>query len=288
MNKNETAMRGGDHLSADMLAAMAETGRAAADARSLEHLTHCRSCMAAYADAVRYRTAWLGSPELFDEDTGEAPPSTPSPRRWIIPLAAGLLIVSGIGGWLALRPTPPTRLPNSTIAALLERASAGDLVFPGGEHGAAEPQNPYRGDSREGRAVEAAIEELRLRYENDSHSTDDLYALAAALMAAGRTDLAHDYVREGRARAPGHTGFMLLAAAIERIDGNIPEAERLLHLARMRAPGDATLMLDHAIVLLEMGSTQDATRLLEEVIRRAPGSALAVRAERLRRSLAPR
>src|SRR5690242_2237624 len=104
-----------------MLAVLAEEGRSAADARSLEHLTQCRSCMAAYADAVRYRTAWLGSPEMFDADAAEASPPRSKSRslaNWL-PIAAGLLVAVGIGAWALTRRPAPAPTPTGAIAALL-------------------------------------------------------------------------------------------------------------------------------------------------------------------------
>lgn len=278
-----------EHLSLELLATLAEEGRSAADARTLDHLACCRTCMAAYADAVRYRTAWVGSQGMFEPagaEPGAATASRPRGMNWL-PLAAGLAIVLGIGAWLLVRPAPRLAGPSGPIAGLLERASSSDLVLPGGERGAARPAEPYRGDSSENRAVEAAVEELRVRYEHGGRSIPDLLALATALTASGRNDLAHDYVVEGRARAPEHAGFLLLAAAIERREGNLVQAERLLRQARAKASGDVTLMLDHAIVLSETGANDEARALLQEVTRQAPGSPLAERAERLSRSLGP-
>ena len=288
MDRNQVPRHESEHLSADTLAELAEDPRAAVDKRHLAHLAHCRSCMAAYADAVRYRTAWLGSPEMFEE-TEDEPVKTPPPARKTglpqLPLAAGLLLVVGIGAWVTFQREAPTPKPSGPIAELLERASGTGLVLPGGERGAAEPVTPFRGTPQD-REVDTALEELRVRYENGSRSIDDLYTLAAALTAAGRVDLAHDYVEEGRARAPQDPGFLLLVAALEREDGALDQAERLLRKARALSQGDVTLMLDHAIVLAELHNWEEAEVLLREVIRRAPGSPLAARAEALRRSFA--
>ena len=55
-----------DHLSPEEIARLAE-GKAPAEATEalLGHLYRCRSCMAAYVEAVRYRAAWLAAPEAF-------------------------------------------------------------------------------------------------------------------------------------------------------------------------------------------------------------------------------
>jgi hypothetical protein len=36
-----------------------------------DHLAECRSCLAAYVDAVRYRAAWLIDPRAFRLDEGD-------------------------------------------------------------------------------------------------------------------------------------------------------------------------------------------------------------------------
>lgn len=274
------------HLSEETLAVLAERGaHGVGDERSLQHLARCRSCMAAYADAVRYRTAWLAAPELFAPSAGAPVPNfAAQPKRrgmgpW--PAAAAVLLAVGLGAPLLNRakaPAPAT----GPIAALLERASATDLVYHGGERGAAAQPQSYRAGGVENRAADSAIEELRQRYEvNAARSLPDLYALAAALTAAGRTDLAHDYVQEGRALAPEHPGFLLLAAVLANRERDPQRADQLMRQARALAPNDATLMLDHAILLEESGSRAEASALLRQVIRRAPGTALASRAERL-------
>jgi tetratricopeptide (TPR) repeat protein len=273
------------HLSEETLAILAEQGaRGSGDERSLQHLARCRSCLAAYADAVRYRTAWLAAPELFAPSGVSSAPNVSVKSRvrragpWAA--AAALLLAVGLGAPLLHRAKAPVQ-PAGPIAALLENASATDLVYLGGERGAASRPLRYRAGG-EDRAADSAIEALRQRYEaNAARSLSDLYALAAALTAAGRTDLAHDYVQEGRALAPEHPGFLLLAAVLANRERDPQRADQLMREARALAPDDATLMLDHAILLQESGSSGEAAALLQQVIRRAPGSALASRAERL-------
>lgn len=295
MNLNLASTHESAHLSEETLGALAERGaQTSADELHLQHLARCRSCLAAYADAVRYRTAWLAAPELFTRSGARVGttlfPARVSPRRLAPALAAaGLLVAVGLGvPWLQER-TAPAPVATGAIAALLERASATEMVYPGGERGAAAQVLPYRAGGLENQPATEAIDALRQRYEaTGAQHLADLYALAAALTAAGRTDLAHDYVQEGRAMAPEHTGFLLLAAVLAQREGNVARADRLLRQAREIAPHDATLMLDHAILLQGSGASAEATSLLRQVIRRAPRSALAARAERLLATTAPR
>ena len=289
MNTNLAPSLESAHLSAETLAVLAERGaHGSADERSLQHLARCRSCLAAYADAVRYRTAWLAAPELFAVPGARVPVARRPSKAWtprrLAPVlaAAGLLVVVGVGAPLLNRRSAPAPAAPGAIATLLERASATDLVYPGGERGAAEQPLPYREGGIENRATTDAIEELRRRYEADgAQHLADLYSLSAALTAAGRTDLAHDYVQEGRALAPEHTGFLFLAAVLAHRTGNVERADQLLRQARAIAPHDVTLMLDHAILLQASRAGAEADALLRQVIRRARGSALATRAERL-------
>jgi tetratricopeptide (TPR) repeat protein len=281
VDTNQVPRHESEHLSADTLAELAEDPRAAVDKRHLAHLARCRSCMAAYADAVRYRTAWLGSPELFEETEDGPTTARASSIPWMktLPFAAGLVAAVGIGGWLLSARAPRAPEANGTITTLLERASATDLVLPGGERGAVEAVEPYRSGPGEDRIAREVVDALRLRYEQGSGSIAELYQLAAALAAMGRVDAAHDYVREGRRLAPGHAGFLLLEAVLSRGDGHLERAEQLLRQARAIAPGDLTIMLDHAIVLEEQGEHDAAAALLRQVIERAPATPLARRAE---------
>src|SRR5262249_59286493 len=55
-----------DHVSAEDIARLAEGTLPPETAEViLAHLSRCRSCMAAYVEAVRYRAAWLAEPDAF-------------------------------------------------------------------------------------------------------------------------------------------------------------------------------------------------------------------------------
>src|SRR6185369_11934492 len=96
-----------DHLSPEEIARLAEGQMPPESAEPLLlHLSRCRSCMAAYVEAVRYRAAWLAAPEAFKPPEElvaagmrvrfpPAPMGRTSTRavRWI-PAAVGLLVVA--------------------------------------------------------------------------------------------------------------------------------------------------------------------------------------------------
>lgn len=271
------------HLSVDHLAALAEGGVRSEEASVTRHLARCRSCMAAYADAVRYRAAWLASPGLF-----ETPPVRPTPtaRAWQVKaarplLAAGLLMLFGWGGYLVL--PRPQAVPGNPqpIASVLEQASSLGLVYPGGEAGAAPTGAPYRSGAIVRDGAQRVLDSLLACYERTPpRSSADLYLFSSALAAGGRMDLARDYVAEAREARPGDPRFLVLAAIIARHDEDHAEAEALLREARQLAPRDLTVALDLGIVLAEKGARAEAESLLREVSRRVPRSAMALRADR--------
>ena len=273
------------HLPEETLARLAEAGTGLEeDEASVRHLAACRTCMAAYSDAVRYRAAWIAAPELFGDDVVALPKPRQPSRAPRLALAASVLVVAGLTAALLWR-TPerqPVAVagPDAAVLALLESASAADLVFPGGEAGAARSDAAYRAGAGVSDAAHDSLEALRARYELGPRSPDLLYTLAAGLTAAGRTDLAHDYVSEGRSLHPPDARFMALEAILARRQGDATEAARAMREARLAAPDDVTLMLDEALLLSEAGQQADAEAMLREVIRRASGSPLADRARR--------
>src|SRR5512144_1114871 len=109
-----------DHPELETLAQLAEGSLPTATAAEIRrHLAGCRSCTATYADAVRYRAAWLASPELF-QASSEAkreltaadrasrpvarPPAGPARRSWLVGgVAASVALV--LGGFWGVRAT---------------------------------------------------------------------------------------------------------------------------------------------------------------------------------------
>ena len=275
----------GAHLSEETLARLAEAGSGEeSDARAIRHLSACRSCMAAYSDAVRYHAAWIAAPELFGDAVEVPRARRRHPVGTPLAMAAGVLLVSGLAAMLvwrgSARTTTSAVVPGATVVALLESASATDLVFPGGEAGAARTDAAYRAGSGATDSAQDSLEALRARYEQGPRSADLLYTLAAGLAAAGRNDLSHDYVNEGRALYAPDARFMVLEAILARRHGDAPEAARAMREARLAAPRDVTVLLDEALLLGESGQRAASDALLRDVIRRASRSPLADRARR--------
>jgi len=277
------------HLELEDLAALADGSHDLKQLREArDHLALCRTCMSAYADAVRYRAAWLSKQSPFTAGTariaqvGVKQPRAPSSA--ILAAAAVAVGVLIIVSTLVLRPSPPEPMP-AAIRAMLERASSAGLVIPGGEAGAAATQQAYRSGAPADVAGERATEDVRLLYERGRRSSDALYVLAAGLIASERLDLARDYVAEGRRRFPGDYRTLVLAGILAYRLRDLAGAERSLQAARERAPHDPLVLLDLGLVGLESGGGDRARSLLRTVIDEHPGSPLAQRAERaLRRN----
>ncbi|MGH7731625.1 MAG: tetratricopeptide repeat protein [Candidatus Eiseniibacteriota bacterium] len=189
-------------------------------------------------------------------------------------MPAGLVIAIGVvAAWMFGRVEPGR--DSDPITALLERASAEGLVIPGGEAGAS-VTSPYRSGQIDG--DDSALNRMRRDHERDPRSGNDLYRLAAGLVAAGRIDLGGDYVREGLARTPADPRLLTLAGIVAHRRGDPELAERCLREALRASPSDLTAMLDLGLVLAETHGVEQAAPYLTGVIRYAPRSPLADRA----------
>jgi tetratricopeptide (TPR) repeat protein len=280
-------MTDASHLSIDALAEFAEGRVRAATSPSIaEHLALCRSCMAAYAEAVRYRAAWLAAPDAFASPAevvaagllarrgaSSLKPGAPDkPRSWRLsrwlPVAAGLIVLLGgaaIGIDRLAHPGVDSIVP-AGIRAGLERASARGLVLPGGEPGANRDPSRFR-SSDAGLDPRLAGETSRLieAYEGGNRSTETLFALAAGLHLGGHVDAARDYVEEGLGRTPDDTRLLTLSADIAYRTDDLPLAESRLRRVLELRPRDSAAELDLALVLLARGLDSEARTRLEHV-----------------------
>lgn len=288
------------HVDLETLAALAEGALGPDEAAAVHsHLATCRSCTAAYADAVRYRAAWLAKPGAFAPSTAEARAlarsvgralglPAPPPRRRAMPAwlaaAAVLAVVFTGASWLAWDRRPPAaglELPPSVRAAT-EVASSRGLVLPGGERLAGRPAPEMRSGSGEVTPeLEQQASALQQSYESGRRSADDTAVLVAALLAVSDVDGARTYAREGRRNHPRDVRLMLLNAAALQRDNDVAGAEAQLREAHRRAGGDPVVALDLALVLRQRGQAEEARELLQRVAR----SRVAPLAERAKREL---
>lgn len=281
------------HLDERQIAALAEGRLDASEAGSLRaHLVGCRSCMAAYVDAVRYRAAWLAAPQAFEpsRDMVEAgvahyrrassgPPVPGRPRRLGARFTVGRLVLTGVTLTLlaavivAIHPldrwsSTGLRLP-AEVRAALESASARGLVLPGGERGANLRGPVLRsGTDFAKRDVEAEVQRELERYERGDHGPAGTYALCAGLIVLGRIDVAHDYLDEGLRRHPRDARLMILRADLAYRENDLPLAARHLRRALELQRDDPLASLDLGVVLAESGARDEAIERFEVAVRR--------------------
>ncbi|MGH7731199.1 MAG: zf-HC2 domain-containing protein [Candidatus Eiseniibacteriota bacterium] len=284
-------MTGMRHPSTDQLAALADGRLGSGEAEALEtHLTTCRSCMAAYADAVRYRAAWLATPQAFepprglvedgmtvarpaqrDRGMGRSRVPSASRRSWRrIALAGGTLALVAaalLGLYLRERLRNPERALPTSIRTALEDVSGRGLVLPGGESGAVHRGPVLRsGTDRPSPELEAATRSAIEKYEAGRRNRGDIYAVTAGLYACGRTEAARDFADEGLRRDSSDAHLLVMRGAIAYQMSDLSLAERCLRQS-LRLRRDAATTLDLGIVLAEMGRPGEARLLLGRALR---------------------
>lgn len=253
--------------------------------------------MAAYADGVRYRAAWLADEHAFrldDRDLELAHGGMAKFRRARrmsrmrglagVAAVAGALVVLGSFVVHAPAPTAGFALPPA-VAEATARASARGLVLPGGER-AADLQVPAMRSGQEAStpALEREREAAVAEYERGSRGAEAGARVVAALLATGELDAAGAYARECLRQHPDAVPLLVFAADVHyRADDLAGAAELLRHAAR-RAPGDPVVTLDLALVDRQLGNEAGALRALDRVARvtRGRDAALAARAKRER------
>jgi tetratricopeptide (TPR) repeat protein len=293
-------MTGMIHPREEDLAALAEGRLLPEQAASLErHLAACRSCMAAYTDAVRYRAGWLATPEAFEPapdliergvavrrtsaDRATAVGGEPRGRRvaWAgATLGLGLVLVVGIFLQSDFRSRSESRRVAGPIRVALEDLSGRGLVLAEGEAGAASSGPVLRsGLEQAGPELSTAVREARARYEAGRGRGANAYPVAAGLHCMGQTDAARDYIDEGLRRNSNDVRLLILRADIAYRDSDLDGAERSLRQALATGRGTPAAALDLGIVLAELHRREEAARLFEETAKNAPAP-IAARARR--------
>jgi hypothetical protein len=284
------------HPELNELAQLAEGTLDEPDAsRIRKHLTRCRSCTAAYADAVRYRAAWLAEEEAFHldssdrrilrealgEGSGAGRRRSRALRLGSALVAAAVLAVFAVAVFQAMNaaPTLGFRLSPAVLEASAQSSGRG-LVLPGAEKHA----DRFRPELRAGlpsssleldREMKAAVES----YESGSRGPDDSGRVVAALLAHGEIEAARGYAREGLRKYPSAVPLLVFGAAADYRANDIGGAEELLRRAAGRAPHDPLVALDLGLVVRREGHEDEARRLLSRVAD-SRNVALAARARR--------
>jgi tetratricopeptide (TPR) repeat protein len=287
------------HIGLSALAQCADGTLPEDEARTVrEHLAKCRSCLAAYVDAVRYRAAWLvdsqafrleggdralaGLPRSADRSAAESRRSPGAFRR--IALVASVAALVAVSVRIAHGPDAPSlafRLDPATLDATV-RSAAGGLVLPGAAaHADGTLPERRSGPASSTLELEAEVRAAIASYEGGSRGPDAAARLVAALLADGDVAAANDYAREALQAYPDHVPLLVFAAAAKTRANDLPGAERLLRRASRRAPRDPVVALDLGMLLCRSGNGADPRRWLEQ----AAASRAAHVAARARREL---
>jgi tetratricopeptide (TPR) repeat protein len=286
-----------EHLELSELAQFADgTLPESRAARARAHITQCRSCMAGYADAVRYRAAWLADADAFRLDgefralanaTHGAGGTSPGHRRRsgrtagfaLLAVAAGLVITFAV-----LRPSDPSPtlgFPlDPAVHEATSRSSERGLVLPGAEHDADRVRPELRsGPPATSRELDEELRKAIALYERGARDAGSGARVVAALLAGGEIETARDYAREALHRYPDAVPLLVFAADAEYRLNDLAAAEVLLRRALQRAPRDPMVALDLGLVLRRLGRDTEARGLFAGVVD-SPVSALSARARR--------
>jgi len=253
------------------LAALAE-GRAPAGSADLHrHLAGCRSCAAAYAEAVRIATRLATAPEslavpphLAAAARGASPATVTPSRRgrpWLrlggaLAGALALLVVA-----LALRPEPAggsRRFP-AIHAAHVEQAPA-RIVLPDLTPAPGSPPVVYRDGGAAN--LDAERDALASAYRDDP-AAETAFWLGAGYLAANRIEAATALVREARHRHPDDRRLQILDSLASYRRSDLGRAETLLREILVRDPRDPAARFDLALVLQELGRGAEARAVLD-------------------------
>ena len=267
------------HIELSALAQCADGTLPEDEARTVrEHLAECRSCLASYVDAVRYRAAWLvdsqafrleggdrelaGLPRSGEEDSRRSPSAFQ--RLALIASVAALAVVCVRVTRGPDAPSLAFRLDPATLDATV-RSGAGWLVLPG----AAAHADGTLPERRSGAApssleLEAEVRAAIASYEGGSRGPDATARLVAALLADGDVAAANDYAKEALQAYPDHVPLLVFAAAAKTRANDLPGAERLLRRASHRAPRDPVVALDLGMLLCRTGNGADPRLWLEQ------------------------
>ncbi len=305
-----------NHLAEEILAALVEGNLEGADKeRAQEHLARCRSCMAAFGEAVRFQSRWLDEPEAFVPTPemiaaarGATVRATPvraerkPPRHrqvaWglrpvIVTLGAAAAALVALLLWLSPGLMQGGASSNPSVVALVqraaERASAHGMVLPFGEGFSLDDMTVYRAGAPESSPeLTDAIGSMIERYEQGDASGQAACLLVAGQLAAGHLGNARVFVAEARQRYADVSCLATLEAIIAYRENQVDRAESLLRQVLRDESGNLLASFNLGLLLAERGRYEEARPLLERVRDARPQSPLASRAEALLEGGVPR
>jgi len=277
------------HLTEETIAALVDgqlDEREAAEAR--DHLAACRSCTAAFSEAVRFRTLWLDDPHAFAPHESlvragrKVPSLTSSPaasRRRRQPLSigwrpVGLALGMGLIALVFFLVTQPQfgligpNLDGASIACLTDAivsAPTQGMVLPGAEQRPPAGTPAYRSGSPTDADLRSAVQTAETVYERGRQSADVAVWLVGGQICIGQLGKARIYVREARRRFPEEPRLALLEAIIAYRESDLDRAEHLLRAEMVRNPQDDLVRLNLGLLLSQRGRRGEATDLLQRI-----------------------
>src|SRR5262245_20819074 len=266
----------------------------------MPHLARCRSCMAAYVDAIRYRAAWLARPDAFEPPddlmamaqavavartrTAPARPrasASRAPQRWVFASALAGASVLAVVLWPRGGTEP---VLGEDIRIRLSRPGTG-LIVPGAI-APVPPEGAVMRGSDAGTGAPSAVPEPRPRQGRGVEPVfsgrgpeREAYVLAAGRLANDDLHGSRLAVERALERSPDHRELLLLRAAIAYRESDLELATELVSRVLDRAPGDPVALADRALLRLEHGDSGVALPALRALASRPDELGERVRAE---------
>lgn len=297
------------HLSHEEIASFIEgsTGEVQG-ARIQVHLQSCDDCLEAYRYAVRYRGMYDGSPATdapskqairaakaiaerdFRRDEFERRGklrwiSGLNPTgRWALSAAVVALFVASVF-WLRPLSTdggfdPLSEALSPVTRAMVTASERNPLVLPGVEFeiGPA-PEVLRSGPAAINGALDDALSELAVSYNDGALSNDETQWLIGGYLATGQVENARVYITNALARHPQDLDLLVLRGILAYMDNDLARAREMFEVAVGKDSDNVVAAFNLAVVEEELGQAAAARRLYRRVSTGAPGSTLANRAE---------
>ncbi len=283
------------HLDPNDLAALAEGAEAAGSADPHAHLAGCRSCLAAYAEAVRvahlraqHPGAFAVPPDLLGAALAAGRPRRPvtarPARTWRPALAASAATAVLV---VAVALAPGRQSGNlggdhiAAISALLRDQSAAGPLLPGVTESADGATPVYRSGGATTPDLDGALREAAKKHGASPRDPRQAYWLGAGYLGAGQLGTAVDVIRLARQAHPQDQPLLVLEGVAAYRASDLARAETLLREAVRRDAADAVARFDLAVVLADAGRAWEAQQVLasgtwpagSEIARRAAAMA---------------
>ena len=253
------------HIPEEMLAALVEGGLTGEEYRlTREHLTGCRVCMAAYADAVRLRSSWQLETTAATADAYPSRTAGFGSRTTRLVLAACLPLVIAATAWLGLRGGEGAYPGQDLLLPVLARASHHGPILPGAGSAAWQPTVLTRsggGDRSTGDGIRDLLDDLQTS-ERDSWAAA---SIAGYLALDDDRQMARIRVDRELAEGNDHPDLLVTAGILAYRESYLTEARHYFESALESRPDDPVARFNLALVLSESGHSAAAGDLFQDL-----------------------